>query len=57
MPLPAIAHLKTEEGLGHFVVLYEVKGDKIAAGTGALQRTDPQTARFIEWQQSQPPLK
>lgn len=25
VPLPAIAHLKTEEGLGHFVVLYRVK--------------------------------
>src|SRR5215470_15651435 len=25
VPLPAIAHLRTEEGLGHFVVLYRVK--------------------------------
>jgi ATP-binding cassette subfamily B protein len=25
VPLPAIAHVKTEEGLGHFVVLYKVK--------------------------------
>ena len=35
--------------------LYEVKGDKIAVVTLAGQRTDPQTARFIEWVQSQPP--
>jgi len=25
VPLPAIAHVKTEEGLGHFVVLHRVK--------------------------------
>src|SRR5262249_8387056 len=25
VPLPAIAHVKTEDGLGHFVVLYKVK--------------------------------
>ena len=24
MPLPAIAHVKTEAGVGHFVVLYQV---------------------------------
>jgi len=46
-------------GVDRFIVwnIYEVKGDKIAAGTSALQRTDPQTARFIEWQQSQPPAR
>jgi hypothetical protein len=37
--------------------LYEVKGDKIAVVTLAGQRTDPQTARFIEWVQSQPPAR
>ena len=34
--------------------IYEVKGDKIAVVTLVGQRTDPQTARFIEWIQSQP---
>ena len=37
--------------------LYEVRGDKIAVVTLAGQRTDPQTARFIEWVQSQPPAR
>ena len=37
--------------------LYEVKGDKIAVVTLVGQRTDPQTARFIEWVQSQPPAR
>lgn len=37
--------------------IYEVKGDKIAVVTLAGQRTDPQTARFIEWIQSQPPAR
>ncbi len=35
--------------------IYEVKADKIAVVTLVGQRTDPQTARFIEWLQSQPP--
>jgi len=34
--------------------IYEVKGDRIAVVTLVGQRTDPQTARFIEWFQSQP---
>lgn len=34
--------------------IYETKGDKIAVVTLAGQRTDPQTARFIEWVRSQP---
>src|SRR5262245_62677373 len=25
VPLPVIAHVKTEEGLGHFLVLYRIK--------------------------------
>ena len=29
--------------------IYEVKADKIAVVTLAGERTDPQTARFIEW--------
>jgi len=37
--------------------LYEVKGDKIAVVTLAGQRTDPQTARFIEWFRSQAPAR
>jgi len=34
--------------------IYEVIGDKIAVATLVGQRTDPQTARFIEWIQNQP---
>ena len=34
--------------------IYEVTGDKIAVATLVGQRTDPQTARFIEWLRSQP---
>src|SRR3954468_4542189 len=37
--------------------IYETKGDKIAVATFAGQRTDPQTARFIEWSRAQPPAK
>jgi hypothetical protein len=37
--------------------IYETKGDKIAVVTLAGQRTDPHTARFIQWIQSQPPAK
>src|SRR5437764_12934138 len=37
--------------------IYEVKGDKIAVVTLVGQRTDPQTARFIEWFRSQPPAQ
>lgn len=37
--------------------IYEVKGDKIAVATLVGQRTDPQTARFIEWLRSQPPAQ
>jgi len=33
--------------------IYEVKGDKIAVATLVGQRTDPQTARFIDWIRSQ----
>jgi hypothetical protein len=33
--------------------IYEVTGDKIAVATLVGQRTDPQTARFIEWLKSQ----
>jgi ATP-binding cassette subfamily B protein len=29
VPLPAIAHVKTEEGLGHFVVLHRVRGNAV----------------------------
>lgn len=45
MPLPAIAHVKTTEGLGHFVVLYQVhkKGVLVAdpaSGIEKLSRDD-----------------
>jgi ATP-binding cassette, subfamily C, bacteriocin exporter len=29
VPLPAIAHVKTDEGLGHFLVLYRVKNSSV----------------------------
>src|SRR5262249_48345459 len=29
VPLPAIAHVKTEEGLGHFVVLHRVRSNAV----------------------------
>jgi ATP-binding cassette subfamily B protein len=29
VPLPAIAHVKTDDGLGHFVVLYRVKKNAV----------------------------
>lgn len=38
-------------------IIYEVKGDKIAAATLVGQRTDPQTAQFIKWSASQPKAK
>jgi hypothetical protein len=45
-----------ESGVDRVIVwcIYETKGDKIAVVTLAGQRTDPQTARFIEWFRSQP---
>src|SRR5229473_3495672 len=60
-----VAALQTElrigfiegSGVDRVVVwcIYEVKGDKIAVVTLVGQRTDPQTARFIEWFKAQPP--
>ena len=35
VPLPAIAHSRTEEGLGHFVVLHKVKGDSVVVADPA----------------------
>src|SRR5262252_5279240 len=29
VPLPAIAHVKTDEGLGHFVVLHRVRSNAV----------------------------
>jgi hypothetical protein len=51
--------LAQKAGVDRFIVwgIWEVKGDKIAALSTRFQRTDPQTAKFIEWQQSQPPIK
>ena len=37
--------------------IWEMKGDKISSTRGAPERTDPQTARFLEWQRTQPPAK
>ena len=37
--------------------IYEMKGDKIAVVTLAGERTDPQTARFIEWVKSRASAK
>ena len=38
--------------------LNEMKGDKISyARLGIPDRTDPQTARFAEWQRAQPPAR
>ena len=36
VPLPAVAHVKTEDGLGHFVVLHCVlkNGGVVAEGVG-----------------------
>jgi hypothetical protein len=34
--------------------IFEIKGDKIASARGPLwERTDPQTARYLEWQRAQ----
>ena len=59
-----VAVLKTELQIGYIessgvdrvVVwnIYEVKDGKIAVATAVGQRTDPQTARFIEWFAKQP---
>ncbi len=48
-----------KSGVDRVVVwnIYEVTGDKIAVATLVGQRTDPQTARFIQWLQSQPPAR
>jgi ATP-binding cassette subfamily B protein len=45
VPLPALAHVKTKEGLGHFVVLHRVKGAGVvvadpARGVEKLSRDD-----------------
>ena len=38
--------------------IIEMKGDKISSAHAAqAERTDPQTARFLEWQKAQPPAK
>jgi len=48
-----------KSGVDRIIVwnIYEVTGDKIAVATLVGQRTDPQTARFIEWFRSQPPAR
>ena len=62
-----VAVVKTELQIGYIepsgvdrvVVwcIYETKRDKIAVVTLVGQRTDPQTARFIDWFRSQPPAR
>ena len=62
-----VAVVKTELQIGYIEAsgvervvvwcIYETKGDKIAVVTLAGQRTDPQTARFIEWFRSQAPAR
>jgi hypothetical protein len=38
--------------------IFETKGDKIVyARGGILDRSDPQTASFAEWQRAQPPAR
>lgn len=59
-----VAVLKTELQIGYIEAsgvdrvvvwnIYEVKDGKIAVATLVGQRTDPQTARFIEWSAKQP---
>jgi hypothetical protein len=48
-----------KSGVDQIIVwnIYEVTGDKIAVAALVGQRTDPQTARFIEWFRSQPPAR
>ena len=48
-----------QSGVDRVIVwcIYELAGDKIAVVTLVGQRTDPQTARFIAWVQSQPPTR
>jgi hypothetical protein len=48
--------LTEKSGVDRIVVcnIYEVMGDKISVATFVSQRTDPQTARFMKWLQSQP---
>ena len=48
-----------KSGVDRIIVwnIYEVTGEKIAVATLVGQRTDPQTARFIEWFRSQPPAR
>jgi hypothetical protein len=48
-----------KSGVDRIIVwnIYEVTGDKIAVAALVGQRTDPQTARFIEWFRSQPPAR
>ena len=59
-----VAVIKTELQIGYIEpsgvdrvivwCIYEVRGDKIAVVTLVGQRTDPQTARLIEWFHSHP---
>jgi len=51
----ALRSIEWSPGVDRIIVwnIYEARGDKIAAVTLAGERTDPQTARFIQWSQSQ----
>ncbi len=51
---------ETKAGVERIITggIYEMKGDKIAyVHRGLSERTDPQTARFVEWQRAQPPAR
>jgi hypothetical protein len=49
----------TKAGVDRIIVwaTWQVKGGKFVAYNTAPQRTDLQTVKFLEWAQSQPPLK
>ena len=40
VPLPAVAHVRTEEGLGHFVVLHRVRKDSVIVADPAAGLSD-----------------
>ena len=48
-----------EAGVERIVVweIIEIRGDKISSVRGLSERTDPQTARFLEWRRLQQPAR
>ena len=47
VPLPAIAHVRTEEGLGHFVVLHRVRKDRRHRGRPGARDPDAVPRRVL----------